>query len=626
MPLVAGAQRITVDGRFAPAQTLTGPNYAITASLGKQVGSNLFHSFGQFGLATGESAAFSGPATISNVIGRVTGGNASSIDGRVQSTIAGANLYLINPSGIVFGPNATVNVSGSFHASTADYLKMSDGAKFQATNPDSGTLSGAPPAAFGFLTARPAAIAVNGSTLGPVPGTLGLVAGPVSITSATLSAPAGTIHVTGAAGIGEVPVDPRNTPALTAAGFGPVDIKGGSKLNVSDPSGLGSGGSVFIRSGALTINASEINADNYRAGPGGQIALRADGQIALANGASVHAGGVGVGRGGSVMATTEASNIDLDNSSINADTKGAGNAGDVSVRAAALNIFNNGVISSGTSGSGNGGTVSVTVAGQLSIAGKPDGSLTGIASDAGPSSTGNAGNVVVSAGTLKLVSNGEISSTTFAFGNAGTVSVTVGDQLNIDGTSANSSFLTGIAAETEVGSFGNAGSVQVNVGSLLIANSGTISASTSGSGAAGNIVAQIGGMLAISGDGSETTSTGIFATPGLLAEKNNGSTTITAGSLSIVNGGQISTSTFGSAPAGNITLNVTGDLQATNGSSSQVTGVLASTVGNLAIIFGGGNAGRVSVDVGGRLSLDGGATGIAAIAADSLAATGTAET
>jgi filamentous hemagglutinin family protein len=155
LPQVAAAQNITVDGRFSPAQTLVGPNYAITANLGKQVGSNLFHSFGQFGLSTRERAAFSGPATISNVIGRVTGGNPSSIDGKIKSTIAGANLYLLNPSGIVFGPNATVDVKGSFHASTADYLKMSDGAKFQATNPDGSTLSAAPPAAFGFLTTGP---------------------------------------------------------------------------------------------------------------------------------------------------------------------------------------------------------------------------------------------------------------------------------------------------------------------------------------------------------------------------------------------------------------------------------------------------------------------------------------
>src|SRR5271155_3602040 len=84
VPQIASAQHITVDGRLSPAQTLVGPNYAIGANLGRQVGSNLFHSFGQFGLTTGESATFTGPPTVANVIGRVTGGSSSSIDGKIQ--------------------------------------------------------------------------------------------------------------------------------------------------------------------------------------------------------------------------------------------------------------------------------------------------------------------------------------------------------------------------------------------------------------------------------------------------------------------------------------------------------------------------------------------------------------
>jgi filamentous hemagglutinin family protein len=119
-PNLGWAQHITVDGRFSPAQTLVGPNYSISANLGKQVASNLFQSFGQFSLShtpTPESATFTSAGStgpISNVISRVTGGSGSSIDGKIQSNITGANLYLINPSGVVFGPNATVNVSGSF--------------------------------------------------------------------------------------------------------------------------------------------------------------------------------------------------------------------------------------------------------------------------------------------------------------------------------------------------------------------------------------------------------------------------------------------------------------------------------------------------------------------------------
>ena len=100
VPRVGSAQHITIDGRLSPAQTLVGPNYTIGANLGKQVGSNLFHSFGQFSLshtpapenATFTSTGSTGP--ISNVIGRVTGGNQSSINGAIISSITGANLYL----------------------------------------------------------------------------------------------------------------------------------------------------------------------------------------------------------------------------------------------------------------------------------------------------------------------------------------------------------------------------------------------------------------------------------------------------------------------------------------------------------------------------------------------------
>jgi len=219
----AQAQHISIDGRFSTGQTLVGPNYTIGANLGKQVGGNLFQSFGIFGLSSGESATFAGPATITNVIGRVTGGSSSSIDGAIKSTISGANVYLINPAGIVFGPNATVNVSGSFHAATADYLKMSDGSRFQATNPDGSTLSAAPPAVFGFLNVAPGAITVNGSTLGVNQGqNLGLAGGTINVTGATLQAPAGKIHLTSVAGTGEVPVAPGSASTVTA--HGPISL------------------------------------------------------------------------------------------------------------------------------------------------------------------------------------------------------------------------------------------------------------------------------------------------------------------------------------------------------------------------------------------------------------------
>src|SRR5947208_1718739 len=118
--------QITLDGSLGHQGPLAGPNYRIDAKVGQIRGSNLFHSFEQFNVPTGGRATFSGPAAIKNILGRVTGGQPSSIDGVLQSEIDGANLYLLNPTGVLFGPNARLEVSGSFHVSTADFVRFAD--------------------------------------------------------------------------------------------------------------------------------------------------------------------------------------------------------------------------------------------------------------------------------------------------------------------------------------------------------------------------------------------------------------------------------------------------------------------------------------------------------------------
>ena len=114
---------VTLDGTLGRSGALPGPDYLIGADLGQQHGGNLFHSFQDFNLNRFESATFSGPNSINNVINRVTGGNSSNIDGLIRSTIS-ANMYFLNPNGIMFGPNARLDVQGSFHASTAHYLRL----------------------------------------------------------------------------------------------------------------------------------------------------------------------------------------------------------------------------------------------------------------------------------------------------------------------------------------------------------------------------------------------------------------------------------------------------------------------------------------------------------------------
>ena len=671
---VAPAQSITTDGTLGAKVTLSGPNYPVTADLGKQVGGNLFHSFGIFGLNKGESATFSGPGTVTNVIGRVTGGSASSINGKIDSSsIAGANLYLINPSGIVFGPSATVNVSGSFHASTADYLRLSDGAKFQATNPSGSTLSAAAPAAFGFLTATPPAITVNGSAIGVNPGqTIGLVGGPVSIAGANLSAPAGTIHVTSVASPGEIPAAANTGTKPTVTARGPVSVTGGSLLNVSDPVGLGSGGSVFIRAGTLTIDASQVNADNYGAGAGGRVTLQADGAVGLNNGANIQALAHAGGSAGAVTITT-AGALKIDGTSsgiLTAALPGStGNAGNVTITAGTLDITNDGQIIGATFGSGKGGDVSATVAGALTI----DGSGSTITTGALSSGAGNAGNVTLTAGTLSIVNGGVIFSPTVGSGHGGDVSATVAGALTIDGTSA------GITAGALPGSTGNAGNITVTARTLSILNSGVIGSATFGPGNAGDVSAIVAGALTIDG-----TDSGIGAgiTSGTHGLGNGGKVTVTAQSLSMFNNGVITTASFGPGNGGDIAVVVTGPVTI-DGTSAQSTmlqeragfrtriiadalineatfgfngtpeqalfptaiaaGALSGSTGNggnvtltagtLSIVnngviftgtFGPGNSGDVSVSVAGALTINGPAGNSPVISGVSLGTTGNA--
>lgn len=124
---------------------------------GTSVGSNLFHSFDTFHVGSGDTANFVNPGGIDNILSRVTGGAASNIFGTLQSE-SSANLFFLNPNGVVFGPTASVDVGGSFYVSTADYMRLEDDSSsgfFSATNPATDILTIAPPSAFGFLEQNP---------------------------------------------------------------------------------------------------------------------------------------------------------------------------------------------------------------------------------------------------------------------------------------------------------------------------------------------------------------------------------------------------------------------------------------------------------------------------------------
>jgi filamentous hemagglutinin family protein len=217
----SGQSRVVTDTSFGRDPVEVGPGvdplgqaatYLITPELGEQRGSNLFHSFARFGVGVDETATFTGPdpvdgpQSVSNVVSRVTGGEASEIDGTLRSTIPGADLWLMNPSGVMFGEGARLDVSGSFHASTGDYVDFGEGelVRFYADKGESSVLSTARPEAFGFLGERvPGDIVLEpGATLGTeTEGAVGpgqrleLVGGDVLLTDAEIVAPGAHVHL-----------------------------------------------------------------------------------------------------------------------------------------------------------------------------------------------------------------------------------------------------------------------------------------------------------------------------------------------------------------------------------------------------------------------------------------------
>src|SRR4026207_943468 len=201
--LLQAASPITGSGlntQVGPAVTLPSgqTQHNITGGTRPGGGTNLFHSFGDFNVPTNNIANFlnnSGLAT-SNILGRVTGGSISNIFGTIQTTGFGnANLFMMNPAGFLFGPNATVNVGGMVSFTSADYLRLADGKLFNAVPNQAADalLSTAPVAAYGFLGSNPGAITVQGSQLSVKPGqSISLIGGNITIESGSLDN--GTVH------------------------------------------------------------------------------------------------------------------------------------------------------------------------------------------------------------------------------------------------------------------------------------------------------------------------------------------------------------------------------------------------------------------------------------------------
>jgi len=373
---------ITPDSTLGTEVTHNAKVHEITGGTRPETGPNLFHSFDRFHVGTGDTAHFIGQPGIENIIGRVTGPEASRIDGTLQ---ADASLFLLNPQGILFGPSATLNIHGSFHATTADVLRFADGAEFSTRLSEDSTLTVAAPSAFGFLRANPNGIAIQGSELAVPEGeTLSMIGGDIAIMGdgdpasgpPNLAAPGGRINLVSVASSGNVAFDPATPLSGIDVGSvdqgerGQMDSVAGARIDVSGEGG----GAVVIRGGRLTMDHSWLFADT----------------LGHLDGAAV-----GVDIAVDALVLTNEGRV-----TTNVGELGTGNAGNVSIVARHLRVDGGAQIGSSTFGPGKGGTVTVQAT-EVSLEGAtPDNSFpTGLFATAqgGAEGSGDAGAIVVEA-------------------------------------------------------------------------------------------------------------------------------------------------------------------------------------------------------------------------------------
>ncbi len=638
----AGAD-VATDGSLGPARALAGPDYAIGAELGRQTGGNLYHSFSRFSLGNAETARFQGPDSVRHIIGRVTGGAVSRIDGGLWSDIPGASLWLINPAGMLFGPNAWIDVDGSVHLGAAAQVLTADGARFAALAPSASTLSTAPPEGFGFVGNSAGAVQLDNSRLDlPEGETLSLAGSAIRATQSgsepgSLFAPGGRIILVAVQGDGEVRLGsdgPRLTGALTG---GPILLRSsGNAAEIAgalvDVSGEG-GGDLYIRGADLVLDGATVASRTLGALDGGVIDIRVD-SLRVERGGSVDAGGDGSGRGSDIRIVA---------------------GSEVRLTAEGPDGFGN--ISSGTFGPGPGGDLSIetpllVVDGGF-ISNRPEEPFL----DAGsPAAVGPAGDILLHLGRLLIVNGGEISTSTFGAQSAGDIhiraaeSVTVGGGDPEDGASVSAdSFGSGrggaIRIETpfllidggavfaeslggdESGAPGSGGNIQLELERLVMRNGALVSSSTFSQARGGDVQVRASESVTLLGDpgdelayataissdtqgggdagklrietgvlrvtAAEITSESLGVNAGLdPAGGNGGAIEIAAREVILEQGGTVSSTTFSSGDSGDVRIRADQRLVVRGSDGLQDSGIFANNQG------GSGNGGQVDIQAG----------------------------
>jgi filamentous hemagglutinin family protein len=590
------AQPIADDTLGAESSAVT-PNVLIRGLPSARIdggairGANLLHSFQEFNIDQGRGAYFTNPAGIENILTRVTGGNASEILGRL-GVLGNANLFMINPNGIIFGPNARLDIRGSFVATTANAIRLSNGDIFSVNSVESlptGLLNVNPNAFLFNQIAEQAKAIINRSTAEgkglqvPQGRSLLLVGGDVRLEGGRLFAEGGRVELGGVASTGSVGLS--------------ID---GDNVRLSFPNDV-------ARASVSLTDKSEVN---VAAGGGGSIALNAR-NVDILGGSSLRAGikplsgFLGAQAGDITLNATGA--VKINNGFIYNAVFGDGNGGNVSIDTGQL-IVKDGLVATATVSRGlagnltvnasdsvdltstlAGGTVALDIPVDFSFLGffnfstkvpikVPIGLLavsvditTLIDPNANairelafllPQPGGNVGNLTINTRQLFVQGGATVVASTVSNEQGGNLIVNARELIKLSGTSTSGDPTVSLTIDNVIPSgfrnealgSGSNGDLIINTGQLIVQDGAFVTAGTAGGKRGGNLTVNAKDFVELIGISSVNGIPSVLAT-GTRRDGDSINLTINTGRLTIRDGAVVSAGTSSVGQGGNLTVN-----------------------------------------------------------------------
>ncbi|HBL12086.1 MAG TPA: filamentous hemagglutinin [Cyanobacteria bacterium UBA11162] len=527
---------------------------------GTTVDNNLFHSFEQFSIPTGGTAYFINVSTIENIISRVTGKSISNIDGLIRTNGA-ANLFLLNPNGIIFGRNASLDINGSFIASTASSLKFADGTEFSITDTHTKpllTLS----VPIGLQFGDSVGGIINQSRATPdgalnsvglpvglkvkLGQTLALVGSNVELKGGNLTAEGGRIELGSVAGNNLVSLTQTNQGwELGYEGVQTFQDISLSQTASVDASGDRSGDIQIQGRRVILTGGSQLVSLSLTQGQAGDVRMRASDSVELL--------GVGSFADGGFFPTGVFAEV---------YEEATGEGATLTIEAERLIVQGGAIVSTTTWGTGRGVDLKVSASESVELVGtSPDGAFpSGLFAQVEEGALGNGGTLTIETERLLVQDGSQISAATFGAGRAGNIRVSASQSVELVGTAPDEIIPSGLFTQVEQGATGNGGDLTIETGRLIARYGAQISSAARSGGQGGTITINASDSIFLTGTAPKADlvigSSGIFVSAEQGATREAGELNITTGQLTVENGAKISADNFGTGEGGSATLNV----------------------------------------------------------------------